>query len=765
MIPILSANTADDRGYPWIAITGPITPPDPTVPWNKKDKDYDNRMARYHASKVNNTYVDWFRIQYGVNSRFARGAWGVDEDRITFLKDGMKDTTRKEMSIPIVQPFVLRLCGQAASLGISAKAIAITPYATTKKETAMNKAVAYALAAQQGDYAKKMIEATTGFGPDEFQNKVYAEKTYVDKRAQVANMVMTMQEVQNDYTQMRNTWATSVACSGFFGAHCIREGMELNWYPIHPYDFAWDTNTNRGDLCGEYMIHAPFVSIPALARRYSADKELVKRIYQYGTMQGGGARNNWPQGQPRIQTVYWRDPQFTKVGYVLEGDRPKLVVLDEPDSYGNVKYTESMCIDPPVSSDTADWKGKTKSTFIEVIRYCTYLPFEYTPAAREGIETWSEENPKIQDLVLEHGVCDLQNVDPERPGRVGFPIIASTVQYLDGFIIAPITAAIAPQRVANQVVSDLVWRMSKAGNNSTVFDSRALAGSRMSMEDINYAQKEGNAYELDGSMAGGLNNAVRNSDTSLPQSFYQMWSVPTMITQIAQNGVGIQDATLGQSQGQKQLVGTTQLLLQQSNTMMQPFMQCWTLAFKQIHQFDAQAGTKFFARNPWMLAEKVGDQGVQAVLQDPTFNLEQFRVAIEPSIDAAGMKAATDEMIKQFYQLQIFDGTTASNLGGRSFGPDDVWAGARTYWAAKQEAATEQAMQQQKANQAAVLSQQAQALTDRQDQTYADAVRLFGQQMGAEQKAYQPFAQRAAEATIPVPSESTGTPAAGTPGT
>lgn len=765
MIPLSSG---EDRPYPWITLIGPMIPPDTTVDWTKKGRNYDLLMARYYASKVSNTRIDWFRLQYAINSAFARGAWGMNEDRITFLKDGPKDTTRKELSMPIIQPMVLRLCGQASAISISAKATAVTQYATSRREMDQNRAAAYAIAAQVGPNTKQWVQNTTGYGTDPFQNRMWSEKNYTDKETQVANSIMTMQERHNNYAGIRSGYANVLSCSGLFSMECIREGMELNWRWIHPYDIAWDTNTPRPDLNGEFVITVPFQTVGQIASRYAARKDVVQQLTEYASIVGGNVNAGMPNGQYRVMTVYYKDKQWTKMGYVMENGAPKLVALDIPDvKTMEVKYTSEQVIPPPPGVDTEGWSGNTHSSFIQVTRYCTFIPWEYTAAGnpQQG-NPWSEQRMKAgdtMDLVLESGVCELQDINPERPSRVGFPIKLHTVQYLDGYVIAPITAAVAPQRVMNQVVSDLVWRMSKAGNMSTIFDSRALANSNMTIEEINYAQKEGNAYELDGSMSpGGIAGAVTTKDTSLPQSFYQLWNVPQMIDQIAQKGTGLPDSTMGQSSGQNQLVGTTQLLLQQSNTMMQPFTNCWVEGFRQVHQYDVQAGKGFFVKYPWILAELTGDEGVATVMQSMSMQLEQFRADIEASLDSTAVKAAADEMLLKFYELKLVDASTVASLGGRSY-PEDVWNGARTSTAMAAEAAAAQAEAQQKQAALAGLTAEAKDLQRRQDDAYAQAWDLMGKQIGADQKAYQPFVQGAADAMF-APQQGTAAPAA-TPGT
>lgn len=745
----------DPRLCPWIPIA-PVPAPDPTIAPSLKDEKYCNDKARFHMSRVNNVRMDWFRLQYGVNSSFSRGAWGIDEDYLTYLKDGTKSTTRKELSIPLFHPMVMRFVGQASSVAISAKATAVTQYVKVRKETEMNLAVARAQGAQQGSYVEDAVMSTTGVGTDERDAEWTAETTYQDKYEKTASSMMTMQEVFNDYTYLKNSNANVIACSGLFAAHCVKDGMRMKWEVCHPYDVAWDTTSLRGDFAdGEFAMHFPLMNISTLAARYPVKKDLIESLNQMANTFVTSSSNGWPQGKPRVATVYWKEPNYVKQGYVMTDNGLRLVAIDEKDpDTGVVRYTEKDCVELdqiPKNRYTKSWKKKVQMGFLEQNYYCTFIPWEYTPYATKQAAN-SYEQGKSMDVVLAYGLCDFQEPMYNNPHKVGLPLKFSTVELIDGYVVAPMTSAISPQRVANQVTSDLVWRLSKSGNQSTWVDSRALAGSDMSIEEITYAQKEGNTIEIDATAAGGMNNAIGKTDTSPSTGFYNLWGVLPQLQGMAQMGTGISDATQGQSQGAGQLVGTTELLLQQSNTMMQPFVQCITHAFRQMHQFDVQAGKMFYSQYPWALAEMVGDEGVEVFIQSKEMALEQFRADVEITVNSTQIKAATDKWLLELYQLQVLDLDTVGNLGGRSY-PSDVWPALRTLNAQKAKAAQQQAQDQQKQMAAQAIAQQKQDLQRRTDETYGQAFELMGKAMGADQKASMPFASRRAEAAIPVPSE------------
>lgn len=757
----------DPRLVPWLLL-GPVEMPDPTIAPSKKDKEYCNKKARFYANRVSGVHIDWFRVQYGVNASFSRGEWGIEEDRPAFMKDTQKKqySSRKELSIPLAHPMVMRLCGQAASIEISAKCTSVTQNAATRREAAKDRALAYSIAAQQGGYVMDATMAVTGYGPDEeksISDTVGADGTggtYVDQMQRAGNCILTEQERWNDYKYMKDSNANTVACSGMFAAHCRKDGTRLKWTFMHPYEYAWDTASNLPDIAdGEFAIHCPLTNLSAVyANAPKAAKDQIdvmqnlakgESSYTNQTIRGGLVN-----GKPRRFDVYWREPDWVERGWVMVDGVPTLCAINEPepnDPEQKPKYTYDDCISLdqlPNRQFTEGWTDKTKKGFMERVYFCSFIPWEYTPLATA--DRSYEDTTKTPDILLDYGVYDLQEPLCDNPFKVGLPIKFSTVEYIDGYVVAPLTFAISPQRVINQVTSNLVHRMDKAGGQSVWYNDRALADSDQNGTEISYAVKEGDAINIDPSKVGGIQNALGTIDTGLGTGFYNLWQIPGYITNIANTATGMNDPLQGKSTGSQQLVGTTELLLQQSSMMMQPFTNCFVHGFKQMHQFDVQAGKLFYKQYPWALAEMTGDAGLEAIMKSPEMAIEQLRTDIEISVDSTKLMATTDQMIMEFLQLGMLDKVTAAKLGGRSY-PSDVWAASRTYTETEMKAMQQRAMQQQKQAQLAVLDAKAQENQRRADETYGKAYDLLGKKMDMDQKSYQPFASQAAKVAMPEP--------------
>ena len=755
---------------PW-CLMGPTDYPDESLPMSEKGEEYCNQKARYFASRVSGVHLDWFRLQYAINARFSRGEWGIDEDRPTYLKDGNKIpwSSQKELSIPLAHPMVLRWTGQIASLEISAKATPITQYAVVRREAAKNRAIAYALAAQQGGYVQDATMEMTGYGPDQQQNindTLGSDErglggTYQDKCMRAGNAIMSTTEAYNDYKYLKDSNANTLVCSGMFATHCRRDGMRFKWEWMHPYEMAFDSSSNRADMSdGQFAIHCPLKNLSALMKDYPKAKDqletmqgLIKNMTVAASEfpRGGGC----PQGKPRVMTVYWKEAQWCEMGWMMIDGKPTVVVVNEPDpdKPGKMKYTPEECMDDyPKNRFTSEWKSKTRKGFIERVYFCSFIPWEFTPYATTSQPY--KDAASTRDIVLDYGIYDFQEPCLGNPFKVNLPIKFSAVEYSDGYVIAPLTFAISPQRIINQVSSKLVHQLVKSKGQIPWVNPRSLADSDMDVSEVLNSADDGNAIELDTQSAGGAQNAIGSVDLSLNAGFYNLWQIPQMLTNIANTATGMNDPLQGKSTGSQQLVGTTELLLQQSMQMMQPITTCVEHGFRQMHQHDVSAGKVFYQHFPQYLAEMAGDEEMEAIMKSPDMAIEELRADVETTVSPSKLMAATDQMILEFLQLGLIDDVTAAALGGRSH-PSDVWSASRQFTEQRRKAAAAAEQQKQKMAMAAGLEAQRNDLQRRTDETYGRAYEMLGKKMEMDQKSYQPFAAQAAKNAMPDPAPKT----------
>jgi hypothetical protein len=254
--------------------------------------------------------------------------------------------------------------------------------------------------------------------------------------------------------------------------------------------------------------------------------------------------------------------------------------------------------------------------------------------------------------------------------------------------------------------------MERAGIPAVGIDSDATAGAGSRQADIIRSLKEGKPYFLKGTLVGGIQNAVTVTDTSPSASFYAQWQILEHLYAMAQNATGIYDQNFGAPSDPKQLVGNKKLQLQQAGVMQQPFYAALADGFQQIHQFNAQAGKKFFSARSWALRQMVGDEGASAielsVLED--LDSEQFRVIVELTVDSDARKEEADMMMLQEGGLMdrgLLDQAAVADLLGRSYKTDLAEASRKfTKRMAKQAQMQAQAQQQQAQQMQAQAQQQ-----------------------------------------------------------
>ena len=718
--------------------------PDRTTPESEKDEAYHEKCWEYYLGKTNTEFMNWYLANAAINQAFANDQiWGLPEDKEMFLMDEGEPTGRRALKSSLIRPMVTRLVGQLSQASINARASSDTQRARTRKEDAKKMAVLFARAAQQGPEIAMAMQQANGVGPDEGKADQDAEESYQDMLIPPINSLLTMCANDSDFEKLKKLFGERLSISGAAAARAIVRGSKIYWEPLEVDEVFWDTSAKQNDVSdAEYIGCRPLKTVSSLCEEYQPSKDKIKALDELTKKGGQGeTAGSWPNLLPRPHTIYWRDQKFVTRGFIDSPEGPILVTIDEinPDTK-KPYYTEKDLIDPPENRYTANWTGKTDRRCIEVVRYCTGIPKEYAPSG-EGKENVVS---KRGNLILEWGLYELQEVDPDQSYAIKFPIKMSAWANTGGYIISPITSAISTQRVKNQVLTELVWRMSKADHPSTVIDKLAITSAGQNEKKVLRNLKEGNPIAVMSSHLGGVNNAIAKTAGGLDRGFFDFFGLLGELQKIAESSTGIYGENFGEPGSDRKLVGVQQLQLQQASVMMQPFLDAIQELFKQMHQFNAQAARQFYIRHPWVLEEMVGTNGMEIIMQSKDMELEQFRVGIELSINDKQVKEGTDAYIMQQYQLQMLDAETAGELLGNSY-PEDVNNAIRRYTKQAKQAAIAQQQEQQQALMAEGIAQEEAML----DQSEAE---LYNQELDAalkveqiDQKANQPQMQAMSE--------------------
>lgn len=761
MIP----TTTNNRGFwTWIPIATQI-PPSMTIPEKDKDERYHALWTRYFLSRQVGAWIEYYRGNYASNMEYAIDSrWGEEEDVRMFLGDGPSQTSRIPFKFPIVSPMLTRMVGAVDNISISAKAEPVTQYlAQTRREDAFLKAMLMSEAAGAGPMMATAM-AKQGVSPSPEETEKIFDMTYQDHIIRGANSLMAMIAERSKLDDTKRVTAAYMALSGVAAAHCFVNGNNLEWEVCEPREVGWDTSAMRPDFAdGQFVYTCPLMNVSGIAERWNPIKDKIYALDNWARILPGGYNFNagWPQSRPRVFTMYWKDMKYVDRGFVEKDGMPQYVTIneDDPDT-GEPAFTEKDLIDPPDNQYTRAWtaaelKAKKQRRAIEVVRYCSMIPWEYLPGGYTKNRPYNpNEAPPapplnsglpsvgvVGDMVMDYGMYPLQEAEADDVYSVKFPIKFSAWRYLGGHVVAPLTAARDPQRWMNQITSDIAWRMRKAGGKSVLLAKEAVDGSNMDEEELNMKVKEGDTIVVPAAMLGGLQNASGQIDASPGASFYNMLGLLPQVKSVAESAVGVYESNYGAPTGGGQLVGTLQLQLQQAGVMQQPFYAAIADLYKQIHQFNAQAGKQFYSRRPWLLSQMVGEDDMTALITTEDMQLEQFRVKISLAPDGAQLRTITDQqIIPQLMQMGMLDPTTAAKLMGRSV-PDDVYAAARQFTKQAAEAAAQQAQAQQVMMAEQAMAQEQAAIDQQQmelaKQENSSELKLAQLQQKAEQPARQ----------------------------
>lgn len=727
------AASLNNRGtYSWIPVAV-AEPPSMLIPEDEKGEAYHAMWMRYFLSRQQSQWINAYRGNFVANMAYAIDSrWGEEDDERMFLGDGAAQTSRIPFKFPMVGPMLTRMVGAVDNISISAKAVSATQYfAQTRKEAALQERLVMSQAASQGPMMAGAYKSM-GISPDPEETEKMFDMSYQDHIKRGANSLMAMLAERNKLDDTKRVVAQYMALSGVGAFHNFVNGANIETELCEPREVGWDTSALRPDFSdGQFVYVCPLMDVTSIAERWNPKKDMIRALDKWAKMLPSGINFNagWPQSRPRVFTLYWKDMKSVERGFIMkDGDIHFCTVNQNDPDTGKVEYTDKDLIDVPINKFTLAWteqerRDKKQKRSIQIVRYCSMIPWEYLPGGYTRGLPWSSgivptkpfsgtQLPNVGiagDMVFDYGEYALQEADPDDVFSVKFPIKLSAWRYLGGLAVAPLTAALDPQRWMNQITSDMAYRLRVAGGKLTVIAKEAVAGTNYNEQDMEMMMKEGGVAFLPAAMLGGLPQATAVIDSSPSSSFYSMLSLLPTVKGVAEGSVGVYESNFGAPQGQDQLVGTLQLQLQQAGVMQQPFYASIADLYKQQNQFYAQAGKQFYCRMPWVLSQMTGEEDMAALIESKDMQLEQFRVKIDLAPDGAQQRLITDQQtIPGLMQLGMLDPTTAAQLMGRSI-PDDVYAAARQYTKQAAEAAAQQQQQAQAAaEQQAIAMEQAQ---------------------------------------------------------
>jgi hypothetical protein len=194
-----------------------------------------------------------------------------------------------------------------------------------------------------------------------------------------------------------------------------------------------------------------------------------------------------------------------------------------------------------------------------------------------------------------------------------------------------------------------------------------------------------------------------------------------------------------------------QLQLQQANIMQQPFLDAIQSVYEQVHQCNASSGRQFYIRHPWILQDMVGEESFGYIMATKDYELEQFRVSTDLTIDPEEIKRINTEVVlTQLMPAGLLAGSAAAEMLGQSY-PEDSYKKAVEYTKTMEQAQQQAAEQQAKAAEVQMLMQEEAGLAQQEAEMYDKAMQMAVDSDKTNAKTALPVISNAAKAMSEVP--------------
>lgn len=695
---------------------------------SKKDEQYHIKTARFYAAGANtNIHAQWLR-KIEINKKFYNNEqWVLDEDLDAFFKDeNNNDRNRIRMGINMIRPTISQYRANAIRMNIGAEVKSISPLAINRREKLLAEKLFLTDLFQQAPVLGGLMKDEYGVGDSRKETEARFNNLFVDEFVDNMNKLLRYVGEYNKFREGQVRVAESLALSGLAVGYGYEHFGHHRFEQLEPEEFFWDRDARNHDLTdASYMGYQKYRNhVDIYERHQNLSRSQKDTIEKYSIQQLDGNFRTQLVGGKKIPTymVTWLDVEEFWHGYVKDeyGYTYLAKINFKEENQEKPKYTDKDLL--PLSELTEYQKktlrGKNKAKLsLDVIRYCEFIPKEIAMIETYGVKRGDDYG----DIVLDYGLWAYQDTCNTDPYSSKFPFKASTWSYIDGIVASPIDDIINPQRLLNRIMSVAENQINNSGGSSFFYDK--------SMIDPQDGEDSliRNMYQSKpiGLMTRGMGipNAHGAYDNTIGNGTMVMFNIIDIVKQKMQEITGVNDAIMGQSQGQDQLVGVTNSLINQGSLIQEPFYNAVSHYYLQLYQSIADVGKRIYSDNERDLAIIIGDDGVGMFKITKDYNAEDFRCFVKrETVDDVQIQNANNQLMT-FLQMQLIDNTMFANLWGRST-VTEVNRALRQKASIDAEAARVQAQQQQQ-----MMQQQQQ----QQEQGMAQMQEMKLQQDGKEE--------------------------------
>lgn len=669
---------------PYSTITGVVSRPNRLK--DEKNEEYHRKYAQWILGSLNSSTHQSFITKSAINWAFYKGnQWIFQEDLNAFLMDESGDERNRIKFVEnLIRPMVEQYVGNAIRISFDMQAVSISEFAVNRREIELARLKILAQTAAQSDVFGEAMREMFPIGETEAETEEIFENIYNDDFEDAINHLIEYVMEFNDFEDKKVILAKHLALDGIGILYGSEYNGEYLWEVQDPRYFIFDRSAQRPDLKdSEYMgryhhmipsnIYEKFQNINSEARE--AIEDFTKDADKH-------AANVWkhgmflPSGRVPVYELYWRDIGQKEFGYVI--DEYGYEFFTEINSE-NSKYTDKDLIKPKEKGHDKILNGKKKKKiFVDVLRYCTYIPSEIVSTKNSD------------DIVLESGIFDYSETNLSDPSGVEFPFKCYCWSYNNGDILSPVDDAISPQRYLNRLQSVAEASVNNSRMSGTVFDKDmidAQGGEDEMQRNINLGKP------LFVQAKGNLNNSLGSYDFTAGNGTVNLYNIAQNVRQSIQNITGVNESMQGTAGGGRRLVGVTQLDIQRGTLIQEPFYYALSRIILQAAQSIATVGKRIYSDNKRKLSIIAGDKGARNIIITDDMMIEDFRVFVKRTSGDEEQKQSGNQILFTLIQAGLIDGKRFANNFNRG-NVDDIAKAMREFQKEKIEMEREMEKQQ-----------------------------------------------------------------------
>jgi hypothetical protein len=668
----------------------------------KRDEKYHVDWGRYIvAASIQNPLHTDHLAQMSLNRNFFFDKqWFFEEDTESFFKDSSNQSkNRIKVTKNFIKPTVMQYLGNSIVMDLTVRASSISPKAVNRREQKLSELLYYSQVAQNSNPEfKEYLKTKLPIGDSPEETEEMFKHLYKDDFVEGINYFTDYISNENKFDRKRVIAALDLAITGMCHLEYYVHGQEFKWRRVIPEQFFFDRTAKEPDLSdagfiGKYedlLASDIFERHPHLSFQYKKAIEAHSKNTQQDT-----------KGKLFTFTCYWKDFEDYEYGYVFdEFDYPYFTRINY--TYSNEekpRYTDKDLIPINKLSDNQKkiTRGSNKAVIpVDILRWVEFIPNELLSAPIEG-------NVEKSDIVLDYGIYPYQDTELQTSDNVKFPIKTYTWIYYNGFVDTPISSLINPQRMINRYAAVEQQQVASSHGKTLLYDEQLLGGT--TDEDVLLNNMYQGKPTKVSSRGLGIHNLAGELGTTIGNETLIYNELKTNMKGDMDQIIGVNQSMRGEFQGANKLVGVTQLEIQRSSLIQEPFYDAITQMFLDVYQATANVGKRVYINNRRKLSIMVGDDYAKILELTEEYNAEDFRVFIRREPDMAKQKEAANSLLFALRQANLIDETRMAKLFNNST-IDDIARGMREYAGEKMVMAKEQMKQQELQMQQEQIQQQ-----------------------------------------------------------